>query len=131
MRSTEDFVRFCREIDEGTAQGFARAKRRGDFLGWLFGKRETKFLEVEGMARPKKIDQYIEAAANGESSPGMVLELAAELIKTRARVRAAEGIISGLLASSGQDLTQTVCQMAIEAAEKFVQADQKGRPDRD
>jgi hypothetical protein len=83
------------------------------------------------MARPKKIDQYIEAAANGESSPGMVLELAAELIKTRARVRAAEGIISGLLASSGQDLTQTVCQMAIEAAEKFVQADQKGRPDRD
>ena len=124
IRSTEDFVRFCREIDEETAKGFARAKRRGELLGWLFGKRAIKVLEVAGMARPKKIDQYIEAAANGEASPGMVLELAAKLIEREKRLEAAEGIIRGFVSAGGLD--QEVFLDAMEAAEKFVQANRKG-----
>jgi len=66
----------------------------------------------------KQIDQYIEAAANGEASPAMVLELAAELWATQKRLAAAEGIVRGFVSAGGMD--QEVFLDAMDAAERFV-----------
>lgn len=78
------------------------------------------------MSRKSNVDRYIEAAANGEASPGMVLELAASLMETKKKLAAAEGIIRGFVNASNLD--HEVFMDAMLAAEKFVEADRKRGP---
>jgi hypothetical protein len=123
MNEGERFLRFCDELDQATARGLARSKRRGELIGWFCGQRDIKILEGLKMAKVKNVDRYIEAAANGEASPAMVLELAAELMATQKRLAAAEGIVRGFVSAGGLD--QEVFLDAMDAAERFVGAESR------
>jgi hypothetical protein len=133
MSEEEDiYARFEREFLEWGKIAQRRTPRRAELLAWMLNLREGRAIQGEvkdkekesgEMSRRSNVDRYIEAAANGEASPGMVLELAASLMETKKKLAAAEGIIRGFVSASGMD--HSVFIEAMSAAEKFVQGEGK------